>query len=278
MVDDITIDTTQLTRLIPKDGISIDDEKLSGIDNFIVDARRAKVTVKLPNGNSLNSSLIDVLTDKTLLLQDNIETVDRLSLLFSKEKVLSEFADEKIFFRHFTNPNYQTWMLPDSGYFTVQSLELLEIIYAMVMKGLGFGDLMSEHTINGYDQTFCYSLRNLFAFIARGLQIDNSLEPDSNENVGDLFIAYMNQIYYGLGNAIVDYLDSNYGISTLNDMFKQVVVIETHGVIYDTLSFFSWITDFIVANQATWGFSIFLPDDSSVLFGSNPFLNNTMIS
>lgn len=273
MVDDITIDTTQLTRLIPKDGISIDDEKLSGIDNFIVDARRAKITVKLPNGNSLNSSLIDVLTDKTLLLQDNIETVDRLSLLFSKEKVLSEFADEKVFFRHFETPDYQTWMLPDTGYFTVQSIDLLEIIYTMVVHGLGIGDSLSEHRIDGYNQSFCYSLRNLFAFIARGIQIDNLLEPDSNANVGDLFLAYMNQIYYGLGDAIIDYLDSKYGISTLNDMFKQYVREDGTGFQYNTLSFFLWITDFIVANQSTWGFSVFFPDDSSTLFGSNRLLN-----
>ena len=81
------LELTDVSRLVPKDSLTIDGEKLAGIDDFTIDARRCKAEIRLLNTNqSQNQDIIDSLTDTTRLLKDGMET-ENVSCYFSNEKV-----------------------------------------------------------------------------------------------------------------------------------------------------------------------------------------------
>ena len=127
------VDPVQLTQAIPKDGISIDDEKLSGIDNFIVEARRAQVNVRLLKHNpSFNNSLKTLLTDKSRLISDSINTTSKLCLMLRHEDVLDEFSTDRLFYRN-ANDMTQTW---DAGntdeQLIVQSIRMYRMFYKIL--------------------------------------------------------------------------------------------------------------------------------------------------
>lgn len=122
------LELTDVSRLVPKDSLTIDGEKLAGIDDFTIDARRCKAEIRLLNTNqSQNQDIIDSLTDTTRLLKDGMETENVSAIFGSHQKALDIFSYERLFYRHFEEIT-QTW--EDTAIaLRVQSIPLRNIIY-----------------------------------------------------------------------------------------------------------------------------------------------------
>jgi hypothetical protein len=119
---------TDYSRLVPKDSLTIDGEKLAGIDDFTIDARRCKAEIRLLNTNqSENQDIVNSLTDTTRLLKDGMETENIPAIFGSHTKALDIFSYERLFYRHFGEIT-QTWEDTVIG-FRVQSIPLRNIIY-----------------------------------------------------------------------------------------------------------------------------------------------------
>ncbi len=126
-----------VSRLVPKDSLTIDGEKLAGIDDFTIDARRCKAEIRLLNTNqSQNQDIIDLLTDKTLLLDDGMETENINCIVASHEKALDAFSYERLFYRHFNGID-ETWTNGGTtGIIKIQSTALRNIIYRTFCDGM----------------------------------------------------------------------------------------------------------------------------------------------
>jgi hypothetical protein len=143
-----------VSRLVPKDSLTIDGEKLAGIDDFTIDARRCKAEIRLLNTNqSQNQAIIDLLTDKTLLLEDGMETENVSAILFSNEKAREAFSRERLFSIDKWSGNH-TWDYAD-GTIAVQSIVLRNIFYNTLKRPMAGGS-------NGNGDDFFNNLTAMF--------------------------------------------------------------------------------------------------------------------
>jgi hypothetical protein len=133
----LLVDNTDFSKLVPKDSLTIDGEKLAGIDDFTIDARRGKAEIRLLNTNqSQNKDIIDLLTDKTRLLEDGMETENINCIVASHEKALDAFSYERLFYRHFNGID-ETWTDGGTaGIIKIQSTALRNIIYRTFCDGM----------------------------------------------------------------------------------------------------------------------------------------------
>jgi hypothetical protein len=123
----------ELSRLVAKNSISLDGEKLFGLDNFMIDERRIKVSISRLNNNTQNNELIDVLTDRNNLSQDNLTKTTANALYFSKEDIIARTSDNVLFWREFNDSDNQTWKKAD-GKFYVQSDDWVDAIYSAIIQ------------------------------------------------------------------------------------------------------------------------------------------------
>lgn len=145
----LLVDNTDVSKLVPKDSLTIDGEKLAGIDDFTIDARRCKAEIRLLNTNqSQNQDIIDLLTDKTLLLEDGMETENVPAIFGSHQKALDMFSYERLFYRHFEEIT-QTW--EDTAIaLRVQSIPLRNIIYNTFRYNEGIGRANWISNVNNF--------------------------------------------------------------------------------------------------------------------------------
>lgn len=148
------LELTDVSRLVPKDSLTIDGEKLAGIDDFTIDARRCKAEIRLLNTNqSQNQTIIDALTDKTRLLKDGMETENVSAILFSNEKARKAFSSERLFTIDKWGGNH-TWDYGD-GTIAVQSIVLRNIFYNTLKRNMVSGS-------NGNGNNFFNNLTAMF--------------------------------------------------------------------------------------------------------------------
>ena len=130
------------SKLVPKDSLTIDGEKLAGIDDFTIDARRCKAEIRLLNTNqSENQTIIDSLTDTSRLLKDGMETESLNCLVGSNDTMMEEFSYEKLFERHYnglveTSSTTQT----HPGRIYIQSCRLSAILYQTIINSANSND------------------------------------------------------------------------------------------------------------------------------------------
>lgn len=131
------LELTDYSKLVPKDSLTIDGEKLAGIDDFTIDARRCKAEIRLLNTNqSENRDIINSLTDTTRLLKDGMETENINCIVASHEMALDAFSYERLFYRHFNDID-ETWTNGgNSGVIRIQSTALRNIIYRTFCDGM----------------------------------------------------------------------------------------------------------------------------------------------
>ena len=157
----VQIDSEKLTRNISKDGLSIDEEKLYGSDNFIIDARRLKCTVNLVNNSSINDILRSKLTDETLLIRDNIETESFQCIVFDKQHFLDETSFDKLFIRDYLEVQH-TWDTVYPNYLLLESTRMLLMIKSLV-------SIISWYQWDNNIDASMEECRRLSAFIFRTL-------------------------------------------------------------------------------------------------------------
>jgi hypothetical protein len=90
----------------------------------------------LNTNQSQNQAIIDLLTDKTLLLKDGMETENMNCIVASHEKALDAFSYERLFYRHFNGID-ETWTNGGTtGIIKIQSTALRNIIYRTFCDGM----------------------------------------------------------------------------------------------------------------------------------------------
>lgn len=145
---------TDYSKLVPKDSLTIDGEKLAGIDDFTIDARRCKAEIRLLNTNrSENQDIINSLTDTTRLLKDSMETENVSAVLFSHAKAVQAFDKERLFTIDKWSGNH-TWDYGD-GTIAVQSIVLRNIFYNTLKRPMVGG-------VNGNGDDFFNNLTAMF--------------------------------------------------------------------------------------------------------------------
>lgn len=185
-----------LTEVIPADGLSIDDERIAGIDNFQIDARRAKVTVKLLNKNrAFNDSLKSYLTDPDKLIQTLPDVKEYINcLVFDHERILDLFSEERLFDRHFQGLQQSwdedaTWRM-----LCVQSPMMLGIIYQCLV--------LAYHRI-AYFESARFSpagIDKICSMLLKMCVLDTGIEiNEDGSNIDEIARTYLNSIFDGYG-------------------------------------------------------------------------------
>jgi len=243
------LELTDYSRLVPKDSLTIDGEKLAGIDNFTIDARRCKAEIRLLNTNqSENQDIINSLTDTTRLLKDSMETEDVSAILFSHAKAVQAFDKERLFTIDKWSGNH-TWDYGD-GTIAVQSIVLRNIFYNTLKRPMvggvnGNGDdffnnltaMFVAAILNHYSVpiTTQLSMSHVYQYISDRMGYVSSDVMNISEAIG-LFLLYhvfnretayrrIDELYdalslhFGTGNLIeeVVYTDEAYGSTTTDN-------------------------------------------------------------
>lgn len=194
------VDADRLTMCIESGTLEVDEDKIVGLDNFQVEAKRAKVTVRLMKQNQqFNNALIEQLTAETALLPDWMDTVDRNCLVIDDAAIMQGFSTEKLFHRHFTNKR-QSWSpAATTGTLYVQSQRLAGIIYQCLrtwLEGKTWNrknDGFSEFSLD----TFCAMMLKMMS-LHTDIAIDNTIEGQYN-SIDTICRAYLNDIKEGYG-------------------------------------------------------------------------------
>lgn len=255
------LELTDYSRLVPKDSLTIDGEKLAGIDDFTIDARRCKAEIRLLNTNqSENQTIIDSLTDTTRLLKDGMETEDVSAILFSNAKAVQAFDKERLFTIDKWSGNH-TWDYGD-GTIAVQSIVLRNIFYntlkrPMVGGSNGNGDdffnnltaMFVAAILNHYSVpiTTPLSMSHVYQYISDRMgytgyeiiQISFSVFSFLEYHVFNRETAYKRidelydalSLHFGAGNLIeeVVYTDEAYGTTT-TDSGGQYAATQTYNI------------------------------------------------
>ncbi|MDY0388340.1 MAG: hypothetical protein RBT65_14720 [Methanolobus sp.] len=195
------LELTDVSRLVPKDSLTIDGEKLAGIEDFTIDARRCKAEIRLLNTNqSQNQDIIDSLTDKTRLLKDSMETENVSAILFSNEKAHEAFSRERLFAIDKWSGNH-TWDYGD-GTIAVQSIVLRNIFYNTLKR-----DMVSGSNGNGND-----FFNNLTAMLVAAMLNHYSVPITTPIGIGHVYQYISDRMGYGwsevteISNAVLPFL------------------------------------------------------------------------
>lgn len=237
------------SKLVPKDSLTIDGEKLTGIDDFTIDARRCKAEIRLLNTNqSQNQTIIDSLTDKTRLLSDGMETENVSAVLFSHAKAVQAFDKERLFTIDKWSGSH-TWDYGD-GTIAVQSIVLRNIFYNTLKRNMvggsnGNGDdffnnltaMFVAAMLNHYSVpiTTPLSVGHVYQYISDRMgyiwaeitDISNAVLPFLQYHVFNRETAYRRiddlydvlSLHFGTGRLIEDvvYIDETYGSTTTDN-------------------------------------------------------------
>lgn len=267
------VSQSTLSSIIDIGGISVDEEKLQGIDNFMISERRANCSIKLLKQNvGINNALINSLTNEDNRIQDNLPVTYIPTCTFSMEKLLEQTSDERLFARHFEGIHQtgQDKML------VIPSKEMLDIVYTAFRDAptapTSRWDITPKvtNTVGGYK--FNNTIYQLLAFLGRTCQIHAS----SSETVGMATTVnntktYLNSLYPNLGNDIESFLNSKiivesslqrYGLEHLYTPFTKI-----GNNIYNTMiGVFTLIGEYLDADGwkvlAPSGDALFIPTGS----------------
>jgi hypothetical protein len=249
LVDGVPVfDSNLLNESIENGSISIDGQKLQGFENFIVEERRAKMSVRLLNQNQeFNTQIKSLFTDESTRLQDNLETINQRAIIFDYRKLKERTADSVLFKKELVEDEY-SWNREEV--FIPQSKEMLDIFYTMFenweennvkyqteripVEQLTTTEahdffhyaykFKAEKTVNGY--RFKNAYPQLLAFLARGLQINTGEPKDAPISE---FISSLNSIFNNLSIA------HNYLIP-LRQYLSAIPWFTLNGVVSRTLS------------------------------------------
>lgn len=227
----------EIVENIKAGSLSIDGDKLRGNDNFVIDAKRLKCSIVLPNNNEpFKDAILGLLNDKTLLMPDSMTVNEVKSIRVNHDSVVNYMSLERMWGRNYyedddsANWEGQTWSEDNqnSGKLILKSdisnnrYDLLKIIHAICWNYFygGYDDhpgaMYAEpgKTLNA-NQTLNYSARgfevdgikfdigflNLTDFIAKGMLAHMNREHSPTEYPNDL-----SHISYG--NYFSDYLNT----------------------------------------------------------------------
>gem|GEM_PF-4008288 len=119
--DDL-VDSGKLTSLLDGSGVSIDDDKIVGMDNFTINEKRAKIKLSMPHNNpALKTQLETLLLDSDNLIHDGTLTEEHNVIEIKNSDILEVFGDKRMFNRSMRGMT-QTWEAGASaGTFYIQS-------------------------------------------------------------------------------------------------------------------------------------------------------------
>lgn len=253
----------EIVENIKAGSLSIDGDKLRGNDNFVIDAKRLKCSIVLPNNNEpFKDAILGLLNDKTLLMPDSMTIDEVKSIRVNHDSVVNYMSLERMWGRNYyeddnsANWEGQTWSEDNqnSGKLILKSdisnnrYDLLKIIHAICWNY--FYGVYNDHpgamyaepgkTLD-YNQTLNYSTRgfevdgikfdigflNLTDFIAKGMLAHMNKEHYPTKYPNDL-----SHISYG--DYFVDYL--NMISDGLGDAMKVYVVDKLDTLINATIT------------------------------------------
>gem|GEM_PF-7041588 len=260
---DYEIKPEEIVKYIKAGSLSIDGDKLRGNDNFVIDAKRLKCDIVLPNNNKLfRNAILALLNDETKLIQDGMQVTPVNAIRFNHDRAVQYMSLERMWGRNYyedddsANWNGQTWSEDNqnSGKLILKSdiinnrYDLLKIIHAICWNYFygGYydhpGEMYAEpgETLNA-NQTLNTSTRgfevdgikfdigflNLTDFIAKGMLAHMNKEHSPTEYPNDL-----SHISYG--DYFVDYL--NMISDGLGDAMKVYVVDKLDTLINGTVT------------------------------------------
>ncbi len=259
----------EIVENIKAGSLSIDGDKLRGNDNFVIDAKRLKCSIVLPNNNEpFKDAILGLLNDKTLLMPDSMTVDEVKSIRVNHDSVVNYMSLERMWGRNYyedddsANWEGQTWSEDNqnSGKLILKSdisnnrYDLLKIIHAICWNYFYAdysdrpGAMYAEpgKTLNA-NQTLNHSTRgfeidgikfdigflNLTDFIAKGMLAHMNREHSPTAYPNDL-----SHISYG--DYFVDYL--NMISDGLGDAMKVYVVNKLNtlinGIVTDVNSLF----------------------------------------
>ena len=220
-----------LSSIIEHNGISIDEEKLQGIDNFSISERRANCTIKRIHNMPAVDRIIDEITNKNNLIQDLFDKEDMFTTShvckFSGKALLEKTSDD-VLFRRKLEDSLETNLA--SKLFVVQSQEFYDIVYTAFMDTMSYpkGNTIpypSIHKTYKIDNIeFNVTAYQLLAFFAKiCLDSYGSTNVSSLGQAKTATIDYFNNMATGLGDTIEGYLNS--------------VVLESDGIFTEYYNF-----------------------------------------
>ena len=191
------VDPTVLTDAVPMEGLSIDDDQIVGLDNFQVEAKRAKVTVRLLNKNvNFNNTLKSYLTNPDFLVPTIPAVKENFDcLLIDHARMMSIFSEKKLFARHFSGLT-QSWD-EDAGQGDLysQSAMMVGIFYQVLIT------IMHGCSTNGIGTTFSLEPMDTICSMFLKMCCLNAPGTVYNEaNLPAIVVQYLNSIKSGYGD------------------------------------------------------------------------------
>lgn len=218
------VDSDILTDHIALDGLDIDGLRLQGFDNYMIEERRAKVSVQLAGYNErFNKQLIDTITDPENRIKDYFYESDAISVanayIFSDKTTLDNTKDEELFKRELTMPETMMQNRSDNV-LTVQSKVMMDMfLTAMgnmpsgdrwrddVFNGMGVGDSDSRKVKVAYKKSgvsFNNMLAQILAFLYHGVRLEYPYHNPKTQ-----FKEYLNDIRVDFGGELESMVSGN---------------------------------------------------------------------
>jgi hypothetical protein len=193
------VDHEALTEVIPMNGLSLDNDRIVGLDNFQIEAKRAKISVRLLNKNqAFNETLKSYLTNPDNLIGTIAGTREDIScLVFDHNRLMSIFSEKKLFERHFGNLT-QTWSAEaTAGDLYVQSPMMLGIIYQCMIKA-------RHHTVpGGFNGVYSMmAMDTISSMMLKMFSLSTGIAVDSTGSISTIVTNYLNSLKSGYGTTV----------------------------------------------------------------------------
>lgn len=122
-----------VSRYVDISGLSISDEKVAGLDNLQIEARRLKASIRLPHlMTTFRDEMTAVFSDTNRLISDNLRTQSESVFLIRHDDAMAHFSINELFGRDYHYPTYNSWSGNASGYLFVQSERMYNIFYRYI--------------------------------------------------------------------------------------------------------------------------------------------------
>jgi hypothetical protein len=274
------IDSGKLTANIANGSLNIGAEKLRGMDNFTIDAKRLTCKINLPyRDDNFRNSLVNTLTDTSRLIQDELETVS-VPCVYIQPDFIKDFYS----FRTVWGTNYaeiplnanneeiddgtnNTWDYHNERKFILKSAPLQKMLGGASWNFLYRG--YRQHTTNwvGFDQDssnrgwkddndnqFDIGFYTVIEMFAQGL-IDWYAQHYGSgtanyRNVDNYLELYLNSIYGDFGTVLKNELDG-----TEDRFMRKLFVQDWQGsaldwYVFENPTYYSWVRlDHLLCNS-----------------------------
>lgn len=99
---DYEIKPEEIVKYIKAGSLSIDGDKLRGNDNFVIDAKRLKCSIVLPNNNKpFKNAILALLNDETKLIQDGMQVNPVNAIGFNHDRAVQYMSLERMWGRNY---------------------------------------------------------------------------------------------------------------------------------------------------------------------------------